>query len=278
MSYLVRIKGSAAKELARLPRDVRERLIGAIDSLAAAPLAGSALGWQRAEGWPAGIGRLRVGSCRIVYEVREDDLVVLVVRVAHRREFGTQSDVLTGAGDAVGIVVMVRQSLRTVGLRERIAGPPSQLSPRVRGNLWYGRPHLGLPWSIPVAPVTGSWPRLLNYSTTAITGKPNWGRLLGGGLTEATVDHRLGKYPGRRPVLPGSESLRKRIDTVAKEITMSIIASIRAQCDYCNHDAIRICASCRYYLCGGCSHPGTPGTTTNWVCNRRCLYWRDPRA
>jgi len=44
------------------------------------------------------------------------------------------------------------------------------------------------------------------------------------GLTEATVDHRLGKYPDRRPVLPGSESLRKRMDTVTKEITLAIVA------------------------------------------------------
>lgn len=79
--YSVRIKDSAAKELARLPNDVRERLIGAIDSLAEAPLAGSAL-----KGGLLGLRRLRVGSYRIVYEVREDDLVVLVVRVAHRRE------------------------------------------------------------------------------------------------------------------------------------------------------------------------------------------------
>ena len=81
MIYSVRIKDSAAKELARLPTDVRERLISAIDSLAETPLAGSAL-----KGGLLGLRRLRVGNYRIVYEVQEDDLVVLVVRVAHRRE------------------------------------------------------------------------------------------------------------------------------------------------------------------------------------------------
>ena len=81
MNYSVRIKDSAAKELARLPKDVRERLISAVDSLAESPLAGSAL-----KGGLLGLRRLRVGDYRIVYEVREDDLVILVVRVAHRRE------------------------------------------------------------------------------------------------------------------------------------------------------------------------------------------------
>lgn len=81
MSYSVRIKDSAAKELARLPRDARERLIDAIDRLGEEPLAGSAL-----KGGMRGLRRLRVGDYRIVYELLDDELVVLVVRVAHRRE------------------------------------------------------------------------------------------------------------------------------------------------------------------------------------------------
>lgn len=81
MSYSVRIKGSARRELARLPRDVKVRLIEAIDGLAQEPLAGILL-----KGGLRGLRRLRVGRYRIVYEVQEDDLVILVVRVAHRRE------------------------------------------------------------------------------------------------------------------------------------------------------------------------------------------------
>lgn len=81
MSYSVRIKDSAAKEMGRLPRDVRERLIGAIDGLGDEPLAGSVL-----KGALRGLRRLRVGDYRIVYELLDDELLVLVVRVAHRRE------------------------------------------------------------------------------------------------------------------------------------------------------------------------------------------------
>lgn len=81
VSYSVRIKDSAAKELARLPRDARERLIDAIDGLGDGPLAGSVL-----KGGLRGLRRLRVGDYRIVYEVLDDALVVLVIRVAHRRE------------------------------------------------------------------------------------------------------------------------------------------------------------------------------------------------
>ena len=47
---------------------------------AAQPLAGSAL-----KGGLRGLRRLRVGDYRIVYELLDDELVVLVIRVAHRR-------------------------------------------------------------------------------------------------------------------------------------------------------------------------------------------------
>ena len=80
VTYSVRIKSSAAKELARLPRDARERLVEAIDKLGEEPLAGALL-----KGGLRGLRRIRVGDYRIVYEVLDDELVVLVIRVAHRQ-------------------------------------------------------------------------------------------------------------------------------------------------------------------------------------------------
>ena len=81
MSFSLRIKASAAKELERVPRSNRLRIGAAIDRLANYPLAGSVL-----KGDLRGLRRLRVGDYRILYEVRNNDLVVLVVRIAHRRE------------------------------------------------------------------------------------------------------------------------------------------------------------------------------------------------
>jgi len=81
VSYSIRIKRSAAKELARIPRDDRVRIVRAIDGLADKPLAGSAL-----KGELRGLRRIRVGHYRVVYEVLDGELVILVVRVSHRRE------------------------------------------------------------------------------------------------------------------------------------------------------------------------------------------------
>lgn len=79
MSWSIRIKSSARKDLRRIDARDRARLVGAIDGLAENPYRGSAL-----KGDLTGLRRIRVGSYRIIYEVRDAELVVLVVRVAPR--------------------------------------------------------------------------------------------------------------------------------------------------------------------------------------------------
>lgn len=79
MAYSVRIKRSAVKSLGRIPKHDRVRIVDAIDGLAEHPHAGTAL-----KGGLRGLRRIRVGGYRVVYEVQDGALVVLVVRVAQR--------------------------------------------------------------------------------------------------------------------------------------------------------------------------------------------------
>ncbi|MEM6457541.1 MAG: type II toxin-antitoxin system RelE/ParE family toxin [Acidobacteriota bacterium] len=81
MTWSVKIKRSAAKELRSIAEADRTRLIAAIDALAAEPYRGTAL-----KGQLTGLRRIRVGVYRIIYEIRDGELVVLVVRVKHRRD------------------------------------------------------------------------------------------------------------------------------------------------------------------------------------------------
>ena len=81
MRYSIRIKRSAERELARIDKPQRRRIIAAIDRLAEHPDAGN-----RLKGSLRGLRRLRVGDYRVLYEVLDGELIVLVVRVAHRRE------------------------------------------------------------------------------------------------------------------------------------------------------------------------------------------------
>ncbi len=81
MTYSVSIKQSAAKALAKIAHEDQLRIIGAIDELKANPAAGGVL-----KGEFSGLRRIRVGNYRVVYEVNDQKLVVLVVRMGHRRE------------------------------------------------------------------------------------------------------------------------------------------------------------------------------------------------
>ena len=81
MRCSLRIKRSAARALEALPRQERERIVAAIDLLCDTPAAGSAL-----KGEFEGLRRLRVGRFRVVYEWQRNELVILVVRIGHRRE------------------------------------------------------------------------------------------------------------------------------------------------------------------------------------------------
>jgi len=81
MHYSLQIKCSAVKALNALQKIDRERLIAAIDRLCESPASGSAL-----KGEFEGLRRLRVGRFRIVYEWQQQALIILVVRIGHRKD------------------------------------------------------------------------------------------------------------------------------------------------------------------------------------------------
>jgi len=79
--YEVRFSNTARKGLRRLDRESRERVVRAAEALGEEPRPHGA---RPVRGTP--FLRIRSGDYRIIYEVREDVLLILVVRVAHRRE------------------------------------------------------------------------------------------------------------------------------------------------------------------------------------------------
>lgn len=81
MQWSVKIKQSALKEISGITKSDRLRIVAAIDDLGLNPYRGSAL-----KGDLTGLRRARVGSYRVIYEIQESQLVVLVVTVGYRRE------------------------------------------------------------------------------------------------------------------------------------------------------------------------------------------------
>ena len=82
MTYSVKIAPSAERQLRKFDPQVRRRVQAAIDLLAYGPRPPKAI--QLVGG--SGEWRVRTGDYRIVYEIHDDELIVLVLRLGHRRE------------------------------------------------------------------------------------------------------------------------------------------------------------------------------------------------
>lgn len=82
MTWTITLSPAAARQLRKFDPQVRRRIQAALELLAVEPRPPAAV--QLVGG--AGEWRVRTGDCRIVYEIHDDRLVVLVLRVAHRRE------------------------------------------------------------------------------------------------------------------------------------------------------------------------------------------------
>ncbi len=82
MTYSVTLAPSAARQLRTFDPDVRRRIQAAIELLAVEPRPPAA---TRLVGG-SGEWRVRTGNYRIVYEINDNQLVVLVLRMGHRRE------------------------------------------------------------------------------------------------------------------------------------------------------------------------------------------------
>jgi mRNA interferase RelE/StbE len=81
MAYEVALKPSTARELRKLPKPIQKRIGKKIDELAENPRLPDAKALAGAEGFL----RVRAGEYRIVYTVQDRALIVLVVRIGHRR-------------------------------------------------------------------------------------------------------------------------------------------------------------------------------------------------
>ena len=80
--YEVQLLVTARRELIKLPARIRVRVADAIRALAAEP---RPTGCKKLAG-NAGYYRIRVGDYRVLYEVRDREILVLVIKIGHRRE------------------------------------------------------------------------------------------------------------------------------------------------------------------------------------------------
>lgn len=79
MAYQIIWSESAARELGKLERTVARRILEHVEELRLTPKRGL----RRLVGVP--YYRMRVGDYRVIVEVLEDKLLILVLKVGHRR-------------------------------------------------------------------------------------------------------------------------------------------------------------------------------------------------
>ena len=80
-SYEIEISRSAEKQLRKLPRTDQERILNAILPLADDPLPRGA---RKLSGYDD-VFRIRVGHYRILYSISSGKLVVIILKIGHRR-------------------------------------------------------------------------------------------------------------------------------------------------------------------------------------------------
>lgn len=82
--YRVSLLPTVRRDLLRLPLATQRRLATTIDALASEP---RPPGSKLLTGKPTErIWRVRQGDYRILYEIRNQELLVLVIRIGHRRD------------------------------------------------------------------------------------------------------------------------------------------------------------------------------------------------
>jgi mRNA interferase RelE/StbE len=81
-AYTLTVDARVRKDIAAFGKDAQRRIIAKIESLGNDSRPN---GCSKLEG-DDDLYRVRVGDYRIIYQIRDKELVVLVVRVGHRRE------------------------------------------------------------------------------------------------------------------------------------------------------------------------------------------------
>jgi mRNA interferase RelE/StbE len=81
LSYKVFIESSAQKDLSKIPQQYQNRIIKAIRALSQNPHPAGSKKLSGRDAW-----RIRVGNYRIIYEIHDDRLIILIVVIGHRKD------------------------------------------------------------------------------------------------------------------------------------------------------------------------------------------------
>ena len=87
MAFSIKWHRKARKELKNIPHGDRHKILIAIENLIENPELGKAL-----KGRWKGLRRLRVGQYRVIYAIKGDIAVILLLKIGHRKEIYRHSE------------------------------------------------------------------------------------------------------------------------------------------------------------------------------------------
>jgi len=82
MTYCVEFLKPAVKQFKKLPSQEQQRLRLKIDALASEPRPNGAIKLSGEED----LYRLRAGNYRVIYAIQDEKLLILVIKIGHRRD------------------------------------------------------------------------------------------------------------------------------------------------------------------------------------------------
>jgi mRNA interferase RelE/StbE len=84
LKYSVQLTKSAAKEFKKLPNTIKKKVLEAFHFLSQNPYS-EILKVKKMKG-PIALFRIRIGDYRIVYEIVDKKLIVVIIKIGHRKE------------------------------------------------------------------------------------------------------------------------------------------------------------------------------------------------
>jgi len=79
--YTIQILPSALKQLQKIPLKSRKAIIKKIEDLASKPRPSGVVKLTDREGY-----RIRKGDYRVIYTIQDEELIITVIKVAHRKD------------------------------------------------------------------------------------------------------------------------------------------------------------------------------------------------
>jgi len=80
-TYGIEFTKSARTEIKKLPAKAQKGILSAISKLAESPRRGNVRPMTGVSSW-----RLRVGDYRVIYDIHDKKLVIVIIRVRHRKD------------------------------------------------------------------------------------------------------------------------------------------------------------------------------------------------